>query len=305
MSSKTIFFYILAALALFLAGADAATVMVGPEGCDYVSIQAAIDAASPGDVVEVSGGTYRENLVVDVPIVLHGAGNDTERPIVDAGGRGSGVTITADGVRFEGFVLKNGGFGRAGIEVRSKENQIRENLVTENSWFGIFLDGSRGTVVEENVVWNNKYGIWINAGSDENEVLKNVLDGNENYNAFDLGTNLWEGNFYGDYDWSLPIYEVPGISSVDRSPSGPEKLEVVEMEADNGTEREVNLEGGNVSISGPDSGVEAAQEGLYETPVQQAPTSEEGEAIDQRQTERPALSLMDLGPASNSSSEEE
>jgi parallel beta-helix repeat protein len=304
MNSKTIFSYFLAALALFLAGADAATITVGPEGCDYVSIQAAIDAASPGDVVEVAGGTYRENLVVDMPIVLRGAGNGTERPIVDAGGSGSCVTIVADGVRLEGFVLKNGGFGWAGIEVRSGENLIIGNLVTENRWYGIFLDGSRGTVVEENVVWKNKYGIWINAGSDENEILENVLEANENYNAFDLGANFWEGNFYGDYDWSLPIYEVPGISSIDRSPSGPEKEEVVEAENESITIVEEDLEGGETG-PGPDSGAEAAGEESYEIPISQPPTSEEEGAVDRVPAERPALSLMDLGPAIGSPSEGE
>lgn len=303
MSSKTIFSYILAALALFLAGADAATITVGPEDCDYVSIQAAIDAASPGDVVAVSSGTYRENLVVEMPIVLRGAGNGTERPIVDAGGHGSGVTIVADGVRLEGFVLKNGGFGGAGIDVRSGDNLIRGNLVTENSWYGIFLDGSRGTVVEENIVWNNKYGIWINAGSDDNEILKNILEANENYNAFDLGTNLWDENFYGDFDLSAPIYEVPGISSIDRSPSGPEKEEVVEVEDE--TEVEGDLGGGEMGLPGPDSGVEAAGGESYEIPISQAPTFEEEVATDQKPAERAALSLMDLGYDLDSSSEEE
>lgn len=300
MSSNSIFFYLLTVLALFLAGAEAATITVGSEGCDHVSIQAAIDAASPGDVVEVGGGTYRENLVVDMSLVLRGAGNGAEKPIVDAGGRGSAVTLVADGVRLEGFVLENAGFGWAGIEVRSKDNLIRGNLVTDNSWYGIFLDGSSGSVIEENVVWKNKYGIWINAGSNDNMILKNVLQDNENYNAFDLGTNFWEGNFYGDFDDSLPVYEVPGISSVDQSPSGPEKESIVEEPPEgpeNITEVEDALEGADLGLTGPDSGDEAAEEEASANLTSEASTSEEP-------TERPGLSLMDLGLALDSSSEE-
>jgi len=315
MSLKAIFFYFLMVLMLLLAGAEAATITVGPEGSDYASIQAAIDAASPGDVVEVKGGTYRENLVVDMPITLRSAGNGTEKPIVDAGGLGSGVTLVADGVRLEGFILENAGFGWSGIEVRSKDNLIRGNFITDNSWYGIFLDGSSGSVIEENVVWKNKYGIWINAGSNDNIILKNVLEGNENYNAFDLGTNLWEGNFYGDFDASLPVYEVPGISSVDRSPSGPEK-EPVEKEpseaAENVNEAREEVETEDVDLAASKVEDSAAKDSAGEedsSPItlasgedlsgggssanlnlEASPSEEPAEP-----EERPAFSLMDLG----------
>ncbi len=312
MSSKSVFF--LTVLALFLAGAEAATVTVGPKGCDHVSIQAAIDAASPGDVVEVGGGTYRENLVVDMSLVLRGAGNGTEKPIVDAGGRGSAATLVADGVLLEGFVLENAGFGWAGIEVRSKDNLIRGNLVTDNSWYGIFLDGSSGSIIEENVVWKNKYGIWINAGSNDNRILKNVLQDNENYNAFDLGTNLWEGNFYGDFDESSPVYEVAGISSVDRSPSGPEKEPVVEEpseEPENVTEADQTLEeaagedvaaedaagGADLGLTGLGSEDDLADEESSANLTLEASTAEEP-------SKRPGLSLMDLGLVFDAPSEE-
>ena len=232
MSSKTIlfsFFPALAAvLAVFLGAVNAATITVGPGGFDHLSIQEAIDAASPGDYVVVARGTYHENLVVDKPLVLQAFGEGTDMPIIDAAGRGSAVTLIADGVVLEGFILQNGGFGRAGIEVRSDENQIRGNLITDNRWYGIFLEDAAGCVIEENVIWKNKYGIWINSGSQENRIARNVLQDNADRNAFDLGTNLWEGNFYSDYDGSLPLYEIDGISSVDRSPSGPEREPVAE-----------------------------------------------------------------------------
>jgi hypothetical protein len=42
-------------------------------GCDYTSIQAAIDAPSGNDYIAVRPGTYNENLVIDKPLTLHGA----------------------------------------------------------------------------------------------------------------------------------------------------------------------------------------------------------------------------------------
>ena len=64
----------------------AATLRVGP-GEAYGSIQAAIDAAVPGDTIEVKPGLYQENLVVaKAPLVLSGA-----RAADDARGRVSGA----------------------------------------------------------------------------------------------------------------------------------------------------------------------------------------------------------------------
>jgi nitrous oxidase accessory protein NosD len=43
---------------------------------DYASIQAAVDAAAPGDTIAVAGGTYTEEVVIDKDVQLRGAGVD-------------------------------------------------------------------------------------------------------------------------------------------------------------------------------------------------------------------------------------
>ncbi|NJP67499.1 right-handed parallel beta-helix repeat-containing protein [Streptomyces spiramenti] len=73
---------------------------------DAPTIQRAVDAAVPGDLVLVDPGVYRESVVVSTPrIVLRGA--DRNRVVVDGEGeRGSGVTVTAPEVAVENLTVR-------------------------------------------------------------------------------------------------------------------------------------------------------------------------------------------------------
>lgn len=50
--------------------ASAATVTVCASACDYASIQAAIDAASPGDTISLAAETFTETISVDRSLTI-------------------------------------------------------------------------------------------------------------------------------------------------------------------------------------------------------------------------------------------
>lgn len=208
--------------AISFAAAQAATITVGPEGCDYVSIQRAVEEANPGDTISVQSGTFRENVVVDKTLILRGTDSGSGKPIVDGKGVGSAIILTADQITLEGFVVKNSGFGKAGIEVKSDNNRIRNNLVTENKWYGISLSDSDDNVISGNVVSKNKYGIWIPAGSEANRITQNEFANNANDNAVDAGSNQWDKNIYDDLKEAMTSYRIPGGANVDDDPKAPE-----------------------------------------------------------------------------------
>ncbi|WP_435183500.1 hypothetical protein ACRYJJ_17515 [Cylindrospermopsis raciborskii G7] len=101
----------------------AAILEVGP-GQTYTTIQAAIDAASNGDVVRVLSGVYNENVTINKSVTLEGPNkgirpttpdinltdginiNQGYRTNPEAWIKGT-VTVTADNVTIDGFRLRN------------------------------------------------------------------------------------------------------------------------------------------------------------------------------------------------------
>lgn len=98
--------------------ARAATILRVPE--DYPNIQAAIDAASDADVIDVAPGTYRENITVGKSVTIRGRvyrRADPRRNTTIIDGAGASVVIVPPGVRpgpkLTGLVIANGDDGVA------------------------------------------------------------------------------------------------------------------------------------------------------------------------------------------------
>jgi len=159
---------------LVLGCANASKITVGPNDADYSHIQQAIDNSSQGDIIEVQSGLYRENVFVYKTLTLQGIDAGQGLPVVDAGGSGSVISISSNDTVVKGFNITGSGgcgCGNAGIKVESSNN-----------------------IVQGNIIYKNKYGIYIPSGNENNTFLYNDLLENE-IAVSDSGiNNRWNGS---------------------------------------------------------------------------------------------------------------
>jgi parallel beta-helix repeat protein len=168
-------------LMLIMANANASVITVGPTGCEYSSIQAAVDAAASGDIIQVQSGAYYEKVDVNKQLTLQGINTGIGKPVVDAEFSGSSFTLNEDGIILEGFAATNSenlsiSTCAAGVYVYSNHNIIRNNDFVNNV-FGIRLVQSRDNVMISNKVSNNGFGIDLDS-SINNTITQNIIEGN-------------------------------------------------------------------------------------------------------------------------------
>ncbi len=126
-------------------GARAAAITVGASGADYTTVQAAINHASPGDVIRVASGTYNETL--DLSLMGSAISGPTGNlAIVAAGGPGTAVlagsgTKIGESGSFAGTLVID---GLAFSSTSASAVKLTEfvNVTIANATFGPVGDGT-------------------------------------------------------------------------------------------------------------------------------------------------------------------
>ena len=215
------------AMILCTSSASGETLTVGGSGAQFQTIQQALDAASNKDLIQVRAGTYTGNLILNKQVTLEGVGGPTLR----GERKGSVVTVLAHGCVIRGFVIERSGGDLtaedSGILLKSSDNQIKDNELRD-VLYGIYLYRSSGNAIqrnrirgrpelesgergaglhlwdshnnkiEDNVISEQRDGMYIQSCSD-NEIRRNrVFNLRYGLHYMNSNRNVFEDNLFSD-----------------------------------------------------------------------------------------------------------
>lgn len=189
----------------FISQSDAVILKVPAK---YKTIQKAINAAQPDDVVQVAQGTYKERIKLKAGVHLKGAG--PELTVITGGGRGT-VVEGADNAVLEGFTIRGSGprgktgvtpdvgisanhvtmtirnnritGNNIGIRTYFSPSHITGNIIEGNKWHGIYVLYS-APLIRNNIIYRNKgNGIYCSYSSNT-EINNNTIGPNGSPSLF-------------------------------------------------------------------------------------------------------------------------
>ncbi len=215
-------------------------ITVGSSGCDFSTIQAAIDAAPNGSTIQVQAGTYRENLTIRNRNGLTLRGDGTDKVTLDGNGQQQkdatpGILILSSrNITVTGFRITNSQRGleaddsallfieantiernlRSGIYLLRSQAEISGNVVRDSQALsdkpsggtGIGINGSRVTLTENSITGNAGAGLLV------------VMDGDTRSQVTGSGNTI-QGNKGGDLVGNVPatvLAEAPAQGTLDR-----------------------------------------------------------------------------------------
>lgn len=136
-------------LAAFLAAGNAGARSLAP-GAD---VQAAVEAATSGEVLELLPGLHHGPVLLDRNIGLAGQAG----AVLEAPGRGSVVTVTAEGASVRGLTLRGSGSSLDSMDSgvllqRAARGAVVEGNRLEGNLFGVYVHGADRAVVRGNTI---------------------------------------------------------------------------------------------------------------------------------------------------------
>ena len=184
---------------LFCNIATAETIPVGKSE-RIKSIREAIAMAQYGDTIIVHKGVYQEgNILINKRIVFLGKGY----PTIDGQNKSEVVSIGVDSVVIKGFRIINSGHSSlsdpCGIRVSNSSGVLIENNILDNNFFGIYIQNGKNCIIKNNLITaygkdEQAIGNGIHCWKSENlQIIANKISGHRDGIYFEFVTSsiIW------------------------------------------------------------------------------------------------------------------
>ncbi len=134
-------------LSIFSAVTSAGNIIVN----DIRELKAALADPVPGDTIYLNKGVYRGSIVIGIPKIIIG----TSGAVIDGGGTGNVVAISADSVALDGITIRDSGTrllkDMAGIKITGNYVTIT-NCKIEDTLHGIYVKGGSSISILHNEI---------------------------------------------------------------------------------------------------------------------------------------------------------
>ncbi|MGZ8880303.1 MAG: right-handed parallel beta-helix repeat-containing protein [Halobacteriota archaeon] len=180
----------------------------------YTTIQAAVNAAQPGDTVLIPPGTYSENVLVNKSLTIKSSAGAATTIVKAAVPSNDVFLLSGSGIRVEGLTLTN---GRAGVEFSGASQSSVTDIIAHDNVYAVLIEHAANNKVSASNLSNNGYGIYLD-GSSGNTFSGNVATHESgNGNALGDGIYMRESNSNAIVQNVLSNNHVYGISLLSSS----------------------------------------------------------------------------------------
>ncbi|WP_245738108.1 nitrous oxide reductase family maturation protein NosD [Hyunsoonleella jejuensis] len=132
----------------------AKTLKVCKVGCDFITIQSAIDGSKSGDSIFIKSGLYKESNLIIYKKSLYITGE--EGTVIDTQNNGYGFSVEATDIVIKNLVIKNIKISYtkeyAAILLFKSYDFIIENIIVENAFFGFLIQKSKDGFIRNNTI---------------------------------------------------------------------------------------------------------------------------------------------------------
>jgi parallel beta-helix repeat protein len=181
----------------FVTPASAGEVTVG--GGQYTTIQAAVNAAQPGDTVLVPPGTYSENVMVNKSLTIKSSAGAATTTVTAAVPSNDVFLLSGSGIQVEGLTLTG---GRAGVEFSGASQSSVTDIIAHDNVYAVLVEHAANNKVIASNLTNNGYGIYLDGSSG------NTFSGNVAMNEKGNGNALGDGIYMRDSNSNAIVQNV-------------------------------------------------------------------------------------------------